>query len=63
MPKLWIKDPADHTWKQVKQAYVNIGGGTIGWTALKSGYVNQNGVNKLFYPDYAGNVSYTTPGL
>ena len=63
MPKVWVKDPADHTWKQAKQVYVNIGGGTGGWTPLRKGYVNQGGINKLFYPDYQGNVTYNVPGL
>jgi hypothetical protein len=63
MPKVWVKDPADSTWKSAKQIYVNIGGGTGGWTTLKKGYVNQAGINKLFYPDYTGNVAYTVPGL
>lgn len=63
MPKVWVKDPADSTWKQAKQVFVNIGGGTGGWTPLRKGYINQSGTNKLFYPDYTGNVSYTVPGL
>ena len=54
MPKVWVKDPADSIWKPAKQVYVNIGGGTGGWTPLRRGYINQNGINKLFYPDSSG---------
>jgi hypothetical protein len=63
MPKVWVKDPADSTWKPAKQVYVNIGGGTGGWTSLRQGFVNQGGLNKRFYPDFTGNTAYTIPGV
>ena len=54
MPKVWVKDPADSTWKPAKRVYINIGGGTGGWTPLRKGFINQSGINKQFYPDSSG---------
>lgn len=58
MPKLWVHDGT--TWQQVKQLHVKNSANV--WTPVRQGFVNDGGINKMFYPDYTGNVSYTSPG-
>ena len=54
MPKVWVKDPADSTWKQAKKVYVNIGGGTGGWTL--------SAIETVFAASATDNAIAITPG-
>ena len=58
MPKLWVHDGT--AWQQVKKLHVKNSANV--WTPVRQGFVNDSGVNRLFYPDYQGNITYAVPG-
>lgn len=57
MPKLYVWD--SNVQSQVKSLSINVNGS---WTAVRGGYINDNGVWKKFYPEPIPTTTYSIPG-